>query len=123
MKAVVRDNKDILEMFESQLTRSEDKFSSLKKNCQEDNDFSLGKQWDAGSIAERSVPGAERPLITVNKIDPLVHRIVNEAKQEKLEAIVKAGNDTTDPDAALVLGGMIRRIQYMSKATRAYMWA
>lgn len=119
----VRDNKDILEMFEAQYTRSEDKYSAVKRNWREDNDFSLGKQWDDSTRNDRSVVGSERPCITVNKIDPLVHRIVNEAKQEKLEAKVKPGNDAADPDAADVLSGLLRKIQYTSGAIRSYMWA
>lgn len=121
--AKARDEKDIVEMFEQQFTRSEDKFSSVKKHWKEDNDFSLGEQWDASTKNKRSVAGKERPCLTVNKIDPLVHRIVNEAKQQKLVAEVKPVDDTSDPDTALILSGLIRNTEYVSNAVRAYMWA
>jgi len=121
--AKVRDDKDIVEMFEAQYTRSEDKFSNVKKNWKEDNDFSLGEQWDEISKNLRTQPGQERPCLTVNKIDPLVHRIVNEAKQQKLEAKVKPVDDVADPDAAIILAGLVRNTEYVSNAVRAYMWA
>ena len=118
-----RDDKDIVEMFEAHFTRSEDKFSNVKKNWKEDNDFSMGEQWDAVSRNLRSQEGQERPCLTVNKIDPLVHRIVNEAKQQKLEAKVKPVDDIADPDAAIILAGLVRNTEYVSNAVRAYMWA
>lgn len=121
--AKVRDEKDIVEMFESQYTRSEDKFSAVKKSWKEENDFSLGIQWDATTRGNRSVQGEERPCITVNKIDPLVHRIVNEAKQQKLEATIKPVDDSADPDTALILAGLVRNTEYVSNAVRAYMWS
>ncbi len=121
--AEARDEKDIVEMFESQFARSEDKFSLVKKSWKEDNDFSLGEQWDDGVKRSRSIQGKERPCLTVNKIDPLVHRIVNEAKQQKLAAEVKPVDDVSDPDAAIIFAGLIRSVEYVSNAVRAYMWA
>lgn len=120
---IARDEKDIVEMFEAQFTRSEDKFSTVKKNWKEENNFSLGEQWDASTKSNRSQTGKERPCLTINKIDPLVHRIVNEAKQNSMSGTVKPVDDGSDPDTALILGGLIRNIEYVSNAVRAYMWA
>lgn len=120
---IARDEKDIVEMFEAQFTRSEDKFSTVKKNWKEENNFSLGEQWNATTKSNRSQAGKERPCLTVNKIDPLVHRIVNEAKQNKMQGNVKPVDDNSDPDTAIILGGLIRNIEYVSNAVRAYMWA
>lgn len=121
--AKIRDNVDILEMFESQFTRSEDKFATVKKNWKEDNNFSLGEQWDKATQSNRQIQGKERPCLVINKIDPMVHRIVNTAKQQKLTVEVKPMDDGGDPDTALILGGMIRNFEYVSNAVRTYMWA
>lgn len=114
--------KEVLDMFETQFTRSEDKLSNVKKNYKADNDFSLGIQWEPGVKASRSVKDAERPCIVVNKIDPMVHRIVNSAKQQKLSVEVKPQGDA-DTDTAEIFGGMLRNFEYVSNAVRAYMWA
>ena len=114
---------DLLLYFEAQFKRSEDGHSKIKRRCKEDTDFSLGVQWDELSTNNRSVPGKERPLITVNKIDPLVYRIVNDAAQQELEAQVSPENDDASPHTSYVLEGVIRKIQVDSKAKMSYIWA
>lgn len=119
----IDENTEIVTLFEAQLTRSEDAFSRMKRHWKEDNDFSMGEQWDGESRKGRSSPGKERPCITVNKIDPLVHRIVNDAMQQEMEAEVKPIDSDSSPHTAYILEGLVRKIQVDSKAKEKYIWA
>lgn len=120
---VAKTAQEICQYFEDGVEHSEDTFSTFRTNVQADTDFSFGKQWPDGIRSLREAPDNNRPCITVNKIDPNVRRIVNEARQQKLHLEVKPVNDQGDPQTALAIGGLIRNTEYISKAQFAYMWA
>lgn len=119
-----RDDKDIKELAEQTFSESEDFFTNVKKAMQEDNSFSHGVgQWTDAIRISRETPDNARPCLTINKIDPNVRRIVNEAKQQKLTGKVKPVDDSGDIDTALVFEGLIRAVEKDSKARWVYMWA
>ena len=120
---LAEDNKEICQRFEDGLKRSEDTFSSFRANVKEDTDFSFGRQWPDGVRSMREAPDNNRPCVTINKIDPNIRRIVNEARQQKLHLEVKPVNDKGDPETAQAIAGLIRNTEYISKAQFAYMWA
>lgn len=120
---VAKTAQEICQYYEDSVKRSEDTFDTFRSNVKEDTDFSFGKQWPDNVRSTREAPDNNRPCITVNKIDPNIRRIVNEARQQKLHLEVKPVNDKGDPETALAIGGLIRNTEYISKAQFAYMWA
>lgn len=117
------DKEKVIEIYSAQLTRSQDIFTSIYNRCSEENDFSMGNMWDSATEKSRNIPGQERPCITVNKIDPIIRKIVNNAREQELEAIVKGLDNQSDKDTATILTGFLNRIQYKSNAKEAFMWA
>lgn len=120
---VAKTAQEICQFYEDSVKRSEDTFDTFRTNVKEDTDFSFGKQWPDGVRQTREAPDNNRPCITINKVDPNIRRIVNEARQQKLHLEVKPVNDKGDPETALAIGGLIRNTEYISKAQFAYMWA
>lgn len=122
MSNQVRDEKDGVELFEDHLKGSEDFFSDVRTAYKEDVDFSNGRMWPDDIRKERESADNKRPCLTINKIDPNVRRIVNEAKQQKLAINVKPVGDDGDPEVAEAHLALIRNVEYQSNAKFAYMW-
>lgn len=119
----LRDDDDILECFETCYSESEDYFSEVRSNTLEDTKFSLGDMWPKDIKEQRESHLNKRPCVVVNKIEPLVYRIVNGAKQQSLGIRVKPVDGVADIKTANALSGLIRNIEYVSNAKLAYMWA
>jgi hypothetical protein len=78
----------------------------------------LGKQWAPEAIEERQRQG--KPTLTYNKLNAVIRQVVNDARQNKPSIKVLPVDDTADPETADILAGLIRNIEYTSKASVAY---
>src|SRR5262252_2158389 len=77
-----------------------------------------GYMWDAAIYKDRSLNN--RPTLTMNKVRQHNLQIINDARQNKSQVkITPTGNNATY-EAAQVFQGIIRRIEYQSKAVDAY---
>ena len=75
-----------------------------------------GYQWDPAVRASRG----DRPMLTMNKTRQHNLQIVNDARQHKAQIkVTPTGNEATY-EAAQIFSGIIRRIEYQSKAIDAY---
>lgn len=108
--------KDALERFES--------YSEADRLNREDalNDLQhvAGDQWDEAVRSARERAG--RPVITVNKLPQFVNQIAGDIRmsQPAIEP-VPVDNDT-DPVLTEIMSGLIRQIEYQSKASTVYSW-
>ena len=75
-----------------------------------------GLQWDQ---AVKSARG-DRPCLTMNKTRQHNLQIVNDARQHKAQIKVTPTGGRATYEAAEIFSGIIRRIEYQSKATDAY---
>jgi len=73
-------------------------------------------QWDASVRAARG----DRPCLTFNKCRQHNLQIVNDARQHKAQIKVTPTGGRATYEAAQVFSGIIRRIEYQSKAIDAY---
>ena len=95
--------------------------ASARDNAKADYRFKNGDsynngQWEAATVTAR----AGRPCLTQNKVRQHVLQIVNEAKLNKAAIKVTPTGAGATYEAAQVLSGCVRRIEYQSKATDAY---
>jgi hypothetical protein len=78
----------------------------------------LGEQWDERIREERTRMG--KPTLTYNKLNAVIRQVVNDARQNKPSIKVLPVDDAADPQTAEILAGLIRNIEYVSKASVAY---
>ena len=75
-----------------------------------------GWQWDTNVRSERG----SRPCLTYNQVRQHVLQVVNDARQNKAQIKVTPTGGRASYEAAQVFSGIIRRIEYVSKAVDAY---
>lgn len=78
----------------------------------------LSDQWDAAARKQRETDG--RPCLTINKLPAFIRQVVNDGRQNKPAIKVHPADDKADPRTAEVINGLIRNIEYTSKADVAY---
>jgi len=78
----------------------------------------MGEQWPEKIKKERELEG--RPVLTINKMPAFIRQVVNDSRMNRPQIKVKGVDDKSDPATAQVLEGLIRNIEYVSKADVAY---
>lgn len=96
-------------------------YSTARANADADVRFANGDDyngtmWDPASRAAR----AGRPVLSFNKARQHNLQIVNDARQNKAQIKVTPTGGKATYEAAKVLSGIVRRIEYQSKAVDAY---
>lgn len=110
-------HKDLLKRAMNRLKQCEDAESANRKEALEDFRFAqLGKQWEDDMLQERQ----GRPCLTVNKLAQYINQVVNEQRQAKQGIKVIGVDSQSDKDVADIQTGLIRNIEYLSKADLAY---
>lgn len=90
--------------------QSEEGSSFNRENCESDIEFSrMSVQWPEDIKKQRQEEG--RPCLTINRLQPLVRQVVNEARQSKPGINVKPVDNGADVETAQVIGGLIKSIQ------------
>jgi hypothetical protein len=78
----------------------------------------LGEQWPDKIKRERELDG--RPVLTINKMPSFIRQVVNDSRMNRPQIKIKGVDDNSDPATAQVIEGLIRNIEYVSKADTAY---
>lgn len=90
-----------------------------RKTGLEDLTFArLSDQWSQEDREKRRLDG--RPCLTINKLPAFIRQVVNDGRQNKPAIKVHPADDEADPQTAEVINGLIRNIEYTSKADVAY---
>ena len=74
-------------------------------------------QWPEEIRLQRDAEG--RPCLTVDRLNPFVHQVVNATRQNRPQPQVNPVGDGADKDTAEILQGMIRHIAYLSNGDTA----
>lgn len=105
---------DIKEIY----TQCEDAWSEHHNRFKAEYRFNrLNEQWDEDAVRAR---GKTRPMLTINKVNPVIKQIVNDCRQNKPSIKVRPADDHADPDTAEIYSGIIRNIEQISNADAAY---
>lgn len=78
----------------------------------------LDEQWYEEDVQKRKIEG--RPCLTINKMTAFIRQVVNNGRQNKPAIKVHPADDKADAKTADVINGLIRNIEYTSKADVAY---
>src|SRR5436190_672327 len=115
------DDEDIISEGKERFTRCESWEASWMSNALFDTKFNNGDslnlyQWDANVRTDRGA----RPCLTYNQCRQHVLQIVNDARQNKAQIKCSPTGGRASYEAAQVFAGIIRRIEYQSRAIDAY---
>jgi hypothetical protein len=101
-----------------QFANCEESMSVVRKDADDDDNFKAGNQWPEQYRNERTLDG--RPSLVVNKLPSFCNRVTNELRQNRPEIKVKPVDDSTDPETAEIINGILQHIAYNSDAETAY---
>lgn len=74
------------------------------------------QQWPDYALASRRIPGAERPVLTINWLKRYRTTIINQLRQRTPAIKVRPVDDHADHKTAEILQGVIRNIEHVSRA-------
>lgn len=86
----------------------------IREEALEDLRFRAGEQWPTDLRAQRDQD--KRPCLTINRLPQFVHQVVNDIRQNRPQIACHPVDDTSDPDTAEVMEGLIRHIWTQSDA-------
>lgn len=75
-------------------------------------------QWDEKVRAQRKIEG--RPCLTINKLPQFVSQVANDIRMNRPRIKVKPVDSESDPEVATIIEGLVRQIEYASRADVAY---
>lgn len=111
------EHKKIIERASKRLQQWEDVMKDNIRESLADVKFALlGEQWDADMLTDRQ----GRPCLTVNKLAQYINQVVNEQRQAKQGIKVVGVDGQSDKAVADIETGLIRNIEYLSRADLAY---
>ena len=117
-KSEKHSDEKILELAKERFKNCQNFWSPVYLEALDDLKFRAGHQWDSALLADRKLKG--RPHLTINKIPQFVRQIANEMRQNKPAIKVYPVDDKADIEVAKIRSGIIRNIEYSSKAAVAY---
>lgn len=90
----------------------------LRDDALDDIRFTDGEQWPADIIRERNLDN--RPSLVINRLPTFINQISNDGKISRPNITVRPVDRDADERTAKVINGLLRSIQYTSKAKAAY---
>ena len=80
----------------------------------------LGEQWPEAVKRDRERPGAERPMLTINRLFQFRNQVINEIRQNSPSIKFKQADGEGHEKAAEMREDLLRQIQQSSNAEIAY---
>ncbi len=117
-------SQDKLQSYRERYQDYTDHFAEQRKRMLEDLRFSNPadpQQWDDETrTARRNAAGGARPTLTFDHTNQYIMQVVNDARQNKPGIQVLPVDSGADIQTAQAIEGMIRQIEYTSRASIAY---
>ncbi|MGI9486276.1 MAG: portal protein, partial [Geminicoccaceae bacterium] len=105
--------------------RNRDKaYDFTRQNDEEARDdlkFVAGEQWHRADLDDRNNDG--RPALTINQMPQFVRQVTGDIRLNRPSIKVRPVDSGADKEKADILSGLIRHIEYQSRALRAYVTA
>lgn len=115
----LEETREILEDVAKNVEKCVSFYSRIFEEGREDQDFVNGlNQWGAQERRSRDIDGL--PTLVLNQMKPFAAQVVNNIRQTRPAIRVVPVDNHADKDTAEVFSGIIRNIEYQSKANDAY---
>jgi hypothetical protein len=116
-----KSEKTVLEEARARFKLAEEAERENRKEAKIDLEFAAGQQWSKDDQDRRNQSGAgKRPCLVFNKLTGPLNMVSNEARQNQPGLEVHPVDMSGDTDTAEVYEGLIRHIEYVSKADEVY---
>jgi hypothetical protein len=113
------DEQDVIHEALEQFKESQDGSDYNRLAYEEDLRFSrMSEQWPEEVARQRTHD--HRPMLTINKLAPLIRQVVNESRQNKPAIKVSPVDSGSDVETADVISGLVKSIERRSRADVAY---
>lgn len=112
------EKQDQLAEIRERFAKAEEYWAEDRRKALEDIKFRGGEQWPENLKREREA--ANRPCLTVDKLNQYVRQVVNDGRQNRPSIKVRPVDGGADVATAEVLQGLIRHIEDQSCADEAY---
>ncbi len=114
--------KDLIATARERYKLAEEAEREIRAEAKIDLEFAAGNQWDADDKQRRCAAGGsgKRPCLTFNKLTGPLNQLSNQARMNKPDLEALPVDQSSDPATAKIYEGMIRHIQYASKADQVY---
>jgi hypothetical protein len=109
---------EFIETAREQFRHAAEQEREIREEAREDILFRSGDQWDEELKRQRKAQG--RPALTFDKTHVFIQSVANEARQNKPQARVNPIGGGATTDTATVINGILRHINYRSKADVAH---
>jgi hypothetical protein len=115
-------DKDLIATARERYKLAESSESEIRREAKIDLEFAAGNQWDEDDKQRRNMmgQGGKRPCLTFNKLTGPLNQVANQARMNKPDLEALPVDSSGDAETARVYEGMIRHIQYASKADQVY---
>lgn len=116
-------DEDVVNQAKKRFRQCEEWESNFRVRYVDDYKFAFGDsenmyQWPAEMLNDRISDG--RPCLTVNKTRTFVLQIVNDQRENKSQVEIRPVGNGASYEAAQILEGCVRHIEYQSNAQNAY---
>lgn len=111
---------DDFKRIKSRIDDGIDRWSEQRKRIKEDLLFSNPAEPDQWSSATKAERGANRPCLVFDQTNQYIAQVVNDSRQNKPSIKPLPVDNKADPKVAEVLEGVMRHIEYTSRAEIAY---
>lgn len=115
-----KSEKDIIAEAKARFRLADEAERENRKEAKTDLEFAAGNQWDAEDVKLRRETGDQRPCLVFNKLTGPLNMVSNEARMNQPGIEVHPVDMSGDDDTADVMEGLIRHIEYVSKADEVY---
>ena len=98
--------------------KAEDDVRLNNQDAAEDLRFVAGEQWNESDLNDRATDG--RPALTINRMPQFIRQVTGDIRLNRPSIKVRPVDSGADVDIAKIYTGLIRNIEYQSKALKAY---
>jgi Phage P22-like portal protein len=123
--ASTKAQKDLIATAKERYKLAEEAEREIRREAKIDLEFAAGNQWDPNDVNQRNAAGGgglagRRPCLTFNKLTGPLNQVANQARMNKPDIEVLPADMSGDLETAHVIEGMIRQIEYSSKADQVW---
>lgn len=113
--------RDFLDKVMKNLKKAVDAEDHNRSQAIEDLEFLNGDQWEQSEADRRRK--RKRPMLTINMLPEKVDKVVGDMRQNRARVKLRPADSKADPEIARIREGMIRSIEYESRASAIYDYA
>lgn len=111
-------DEDILATAKKRFQLAVEAESEIRREALDDLKFMVGEQWPDQIKQSRNLDN--RPCLTINRLGQSVKQVTNDQRQNRPSIKINPVDDQADVETAKIFQGIVRHVEYASRADIAY---